>query len=464
MANVIFINPSPKISVGINSATVSPPLGLAYMASALEKDGHTVRIIDAHIGGISPADIIESFPVKPDLIGVSSNIITYNNAVEYARRCHAEHPEIPIVFGGPHPSSVSSKVLADNPFVDSVVIGEGERTIIDICRGLGSVNMYKNIKGVAYRQDGKIVLNDPQPLVENLDDIPRPAYHLLPDLRKYSTRSRIAPAGFILSSRGCSYPCTFCNKNIFGRSWRPHSAQRVIEDIRYLVNDRGVRQIVVLDDNFTFDKKRTVQILEALINEPYKLCINLQNGIRIDQTDEELLKLMKRAGVFKVGFGIETFNKDVQKNIKKIVDLDKAVRLTKAARSLDIVTVGFFILGLPGDNEETMEETIQFMFRMNPHIVNLAICIPFPGTELYLEVKKSGILYEDVDCGIDSGFFGNTVYFSMRSVDKEKILHFFNKAYKKFYMRPSKVLDILSTVKSFDEFRWITRAVSDMLF
>lgn len=368
------------------------------------------------------------------------------------------------MFGGPYPSSLASKILKDNTAVDAVVIGEGEYTVAEIADSLDKKNVFEGIRGVMYRFQGDYISNKSRPLIDNLDEIPFPAYHLLPDLATYRTRSRARPVGYIFSSRGCPFQCSFCNKNIFGARWRPHSVDRVVNDITRLVEEYGVRQIDILDDNFTFDKARTHDILDRLVERHYQLSINLQNGVRIDWMDEELLRKMKQAGVFKIGFGIETANVGIQRGVKKRVDLDKARNLVSTARSLGIVTVGFFIMGLPGDNAKSMKETIDYMIRLDPHMVNTTVCVPFPGTELFETVKREGVFLEDVEHGIDTGFFGGRVFFTVGSMKREEILSYFRKAYRRFYMRPSKVLDVARTIKSFEELKWLLKASRDIVF
>jgi len=463
MAKGVLINPSPKYASGINEATITPPLGLAYLAAFLEKDGHKVQIIDAHISRIKAENIADNLMFSPDFIGISSNVITHKGAVDCAEKLKAVYPDIPILLGGPYGSSLAQKILREMPFVRAVVIGEGERTLAEIAGRLHDKDIFRNIPGVAYRAGGQIVFNEPRGLVENLDDIPSPAYHLLPDVKMYKSRSRGWPVGYIVTSRGCPFQCTFCNRNIFGSRWRPHSVDRVIEEIRYLSDRYGVRQIDVLDDNFTLDRERAREILERLAKDGPRVYINLQNGVRIDRTDEDLLGLMKDAGVFKIGFGIETANDEIRKGIRKGVDLEKAIRLTRVAKSMGMIASGFFMIGLPGDTLETMNETIEFAIKMNPQIANFAMCIPFPGTELFQEVKEEGVFLEDTENGIDQGFFGTKVFYTIGSMNADDIQTQFKSAYRRFYMRPSKVIDILGTVKSVGEFKWLAKAVKDLI-
>jgi radical SAM superfamily enzyme YgiQ (UPF0313 family) len=463
MARVILINPYYREARGTTSmGIITPPLGLAYMASVLLKNSHKVQIIDANLLDIRSERITDNFLFRPDIVGISNSITSYKEAVRCAEKIKPAYPDASVLFGGPHSSALAQTVLERNASVDAVVVGEGENTLKEIADSAGKRNIFEGIKGIAYRDRERIVHNEPRPLIDNIDDIPLPAYHLLPHLTKYRSRSRAWPVGYIITSRGCPSRCTFCCRN-FGTSWRPHSAGRVIGEIRHLIKEYKIRQIDILDDNFTFDIKRAAEILDLLTQEGLGIKVNLQNGVRVDRINEELLLKMKKAGVFKIAFGIESGDPGILKKIKKGVDLDKAVLLVKTARSLGMVTHGYFIIGLPGDTKETIERTIDFSLRMNPHYASFSICTPLPGTEIFDEIKRKGALLEDVEDGIDAGLFSLKVFFRPDNLTPQEVSYLCEKTWKKFYMRPSKILDVLSTTKSLGEFRWLARIAIDIL-
>lgn len=461
MAKIILINPYPKYAKGIDEIIITPPLGCAYLAAVLKKNDHETQIIDANILQIDSNEIRSTFKFKPDLIGISVNIITYKAAIECARYLKSLYQNVPIIFGGPYCSSLRKKILDKIPEVDAIVTGEGEYTFLEMADSLGQKNIFANIKGIIYRDQNEIIDNGYRPLVNDIDNIPFPAYSLLPEPQKYKSRGRGWPVGHIITSRGCVSQCTFCNKDIFGNVWRPHSAERIIEEIYFLVKRYNVKQIDILDDNFTFDINRANKILDALILNKLKLHINLQNGIRLDRTNEDLLIKMKKAGVFKLGFGIETAAPAIQKKIKKKIDLEKAVKFTKIARSLGMVTYGFFILGLPGESAETVKQTVEFSLRMNPHFATFSICIPFPGTEIFKEVKNKNELIEDVENGIDFGFFGNQIFFKSNFNNCQEAVFCFQMAYRRFYLRILKMIDVLLTIRSIGEIKWLMRILKE---
>jgi len=231
MADILLVNPCIANTVGVNNATITPPLGLAYLAAVLEKDGHRAQIIDANILGIPARKISRHLSFRPHLIGISVNIISYQGGLAFARALKSIYPDVPLIFGGAYASSLADGILKRNSFVDAVVCGEGETTIREI--RYNKEYPFLDVDGVVWRDEKRIVRNNPRALISDLDELPFPAYHLLPDLRRYKTRKRGMRAGYVMTSRGCPSPCTFCNSSIFGKIWRPHSVDRVVEEIMF---------------------------------------------------------------------------------------------------------------------------------------------------------------------------------------------------------------------------------------
>ncbi len=188
---------------------------------------------------------------------------------------------MPIILGGAYASLMALSILKKNLFVDAVICGEGEATFWEM--HYSQRYHFIDVDGVVWRDDDKIICNKPRALIGNLDELPLPAYHLLPDLRFYRTRKRGVRVGYVMTSRGCPTRCTFCNDSIFGKTWRSHSAERVVDEIMHQVHNFDIQQIDILDDNFTFDMERAKEILLRLERSPRKLHINLQNGVRIDK-------------------------------------------------------------------------------------------------------------------------------------------------------------------------------------
>ncbi len=462
MAHFVLVNPSTRDSKGATSLALTiPPIGLAYLAAAIEPRGHSAQIIDANRGGISPGKTAAYVSRKPDVIGITANILTIKIAVVYAEALKAAYPQAQVLFGGPQVSVMGQVLLERYSVVDALVLGEGEATIAELAERVGQQDMYAGVPGVIFRIGSQIVNNGPRPLIADIDLISRPAYHLLPHLSSYRTRSRAYPVGYVFTSRGCPAACTFCYRN-FGTKWRARSPENIIEEIVFLREEYGIRQLDILDDNFSFDVDRAHRILEMIIAKRWNIKINLQIGVRIHSLNRDLLNTMKRAGVFKFGFGIESGDEAMLKRIKKGLDLDRAIEIVRMARSLGMVTHGYFIIGFPGDSPETMQRTIDFAKRLDPHYASFSICTPLPGTEMYNDIARHGVFLEDVSEGIDEGLFALKVFFQYGDTKPGQVAQYCERAWKEFYSRPRKIIDVLTTIRSRGEFLWLMRVIADM--
>ena len=234
-------------------------------------------------------------------------------------------------------------------------MGEGEEAVVRMMKNLaaGRPAFDPQVSGAAWRDpDTGEMQRNAVVRIEDIDRLPFPAYHLLPPLKAYKSRSRKRPVAAIVTSRGCAYECIFCSKNVFQRRVTFRSADNVLAEVDHLVRDFGVRQIDILDDNFAQKKSRMVEILDGLIERDYGLAINPQNGIRSEIIDEPLLEKMKRAGFYKLAFGVESADPDVLRTCRKRLDLDRLEQVVTMAKKMGFVVYGFFIIGLPGETEE----------------------------------------------------------------------------------------------------------------
>jgi len=456
---IALINPSPIDTTGINEATIYPPIGLAYLASSLREAGfNDVSIIDANILKIDNKKVLEALKkLSPGVVGVHLNVILGRSGVELCKMIKKKL-NCTLVVGGPLTSSSPHRIL-ELSGADVAVIGEGEHTIVDICLGKN----YEDIKGIALINNGKLVMNDPRPLIDDLDTIPLPAYDLLPPLKLYKSRARKKPVGVIMTSRGCPYQCTFCNASVFGKRFRSRSPENVMKEINLLINDYHIKQLDVLDDNFTLDIERAEKILDLIISSKKKIKINLQNGVRADKVNEHIINKMKLAGVFKAGIGIESGDLETLKMIKKSLSLNKVKEAIKMFRKKGIITVGFFILGFPNETKETIEKTINFALEANPTIASFCLLLPFPGTEIHKELKEMNALKDENLLFYDSGFYADKLYHRTHGLTEEELLNYQNVAYKKFNFRPRKILETITTIRSPGELVWIMKAALPLL-
>ncbi len=450
---VILVNPSVQYAKEVNEATAYPPIGLAYIASFLESKGISCKIIDANLLRLNNKDILKRLiQLNPDLVGITTNIVTVKESMQLSRQIKA-NLQAKVAIGGPYASSLPEKALKDSQ-ADCIVLGEGERTFCNLIKHDFDL---KNTNGVAYFENNNTIkINPREDPIKNLDELTFPAYHLLPPLKLYKSRSRKSPVAPILTSRGCPYQCIYCNKNIFGSLLRKRSPENIIAEIEMLVKKYGVKQIDVLDDNFTFDNQWAETVLDLIIRRKFNLTISFPNGVRADSLTKELVHKMKLAGTYRCAVGVESGDKEILKNIKKNLDLDKVKQAIKWFRQEGISVSAFFMLGLPGDTPASMKKTIDFAIEANPQIANFAITVPLPGTELYDMLKSKGLITKPVEEGLSTGYYTiGEGYYEFEGLTREQVLKYQRMAYRNFYFRASKILEILTSIKTIDEFKWL---------
>jgi radical SAM superfamily enzyme YgiQ (UPF0313 family) len=287
----------------------------------------------------------------------------------------------------------------------------------------------------------------------DLDRLPFPAYHRLPPLKTYKSRCRKRPFAAIITSRGCAYNCIFCSKDIFQRKVAFRSSASVLAEIEYLVKNFGIRGLDILDDNFAQNRIRMEEILEGLIQRNYGLSINLQSGIRSEIIDEDLLSLMKKAGIYKLGFGIESADPEVLKICRKKLDLRKLEKVVNLSKKMGFLVYGFFIIGLPGETEKSFRTTLDLAYRLKLDVANFCMAVPFLGTELFRMVQEKGRLLIDTSGNIDTGFYGGKVFFEYDNSRQEDILRRYQIAYKEFYSFRKK-LQLFLSIRSLPELIW----------
>ncbi|MBN1400132.1 MAG: radical SAM protein [Anaerolineae bacterium] len=378
---------SPKWNQMVNSY---PPLGLGYLAAALEADGHQVAIFDLGLEPNTPLedDVARVAAFAPDLVGMTAMTNNYHSADAFMDMVRSQIG-CPIVLGGPH-ATVFPQRLASDPKIDYLVYGEGEQTLQELVRALAaedlqpSVTTLRGISGLCYARDGELICNPPRPLIEDLDSLPLPARHLF-ELDRYPL---YAPNGermvTLLSSRGCPYNCSYCFKGIVGRTYRQRSPESVLEEIRLLMREYGYRNFYFIDDLFTLDRRRLRAITTQIIEEG--LDIRWQCLARVDRVTPELLDLMYRSGCRELHYGIESGNPEILASLGKGITLDQVRQAVKWTADVGILAKGYFMLGLPKDTDETMEQTIRFATELELDQAMFSLTTPFPGTRLWDEL------------------------------------------------------------------------------
>jgi anaerobic magnesium-protoporphyrin IX monomethyl ester cyclase len=404
-----------------------PPLGLAIVAASAEKEGFAVKILDLPAEGLWLDDFKNYLrQEKFDWIGFTATTLVIKNALALAQIAKAECPQAQVVFGGVHASIFPAEVLAQE-YVDYVITGEGEHSLVDLLRGRDR----QEIGGLYYKENGVVKNNPPAPLIPDLDQLPYPAYHLLP-MKKYHPALggyKRLPAISMLTSRGCPGICTFCYKQMFGSKTRYRSAPSLVSEIEYLIAHHGIREIVFYDDTFTVHKDNVRKFCELLISKKINLTWSCMS--RIDCIDENLLILMKQAGCHQICYGVESADEQVLKNIKKNISLAKVEKVCQATKKAGIDLRLAFMLGNPGDTEASMNRTIDLALRLKPDLVQFNITTPYPGTEMFNWAKAHKYLityhWEDYDL--------SRAVMDLPEAPAALVEKYYKLAYRRFYFR-----------------------------
>lgn len=411
-----------------------PPLGLAYVAAALEKAAFQAEILDNYLLK-KPIDHVklEIKRLTPEIVGITCSSLTYQRCIETAKAVKEVLPTCKVVVGGPHPSYMPDSML-QHPEIDYVVLGEGERAIVELATHIAKGeddSAAATIPGIAYRHEGKMTKTAPR-FISDLDQIPYPARHLLP-MHLYDRKIEflsVRPVDTMNIIRGCPYNCAFCEiKKLWGQTCRAFSPLRVVEEIDHLVNKYGSKGIYFVGDNFTIQKKRTVEICELI--KKYRLDIEWVCDTRVDLISRELLKEMKDAGCRTIWFGVESGSPRILRKINKDITLQQAVHAFKLCKEEGIQIACSFMLGIPGETAKDMKATLKFAKKLDPDWCQFNIFIAVPGSGLYEEIMRSG-LYDRVEDFL--------VYVKTEDFNYESLLEAQRRFHIKFNRSPKRIL------------------------
>lgn len=425
------------------------PLGVMMVAALARQRGHgDVHVLDMKVEGWTPEQCIEELvKLAPDVVGLSA--MTYEAGCMHAlaKLVRARLPKTVVVCGGPHPSVAASDVMADAA-VDIVVRGEGEVTFADVLDGVAAGRTdWSGCEGLSWRKpDGEVVHEPDRAPPRDLDLLPFPAWDLV-DHRKYHK----VPRGGVIyahkefatmfSSRACPWRCTYCH-NSYGKTFRERSAENVLAEMELLVTQYGVKEFVFMDDIFNFRPERAKKIAQGIIDKRWKIKLTFPNGFRGDILDEELVVLLKRAGMYRCMIAVESAVPRIQKVMKKNLKIDKVRHIVDFVAKQGVMVHGAFMLGFPTETEAEMQETIDWAASSSFHTAAFFRVIPFKGTELFKEVEQAG--YE-----LPSDWSTYEPYQSkinLSAVGEERILELRKAAYRRFYLNPRRLLRIFNLI------------------
>lgn len=432
---VLFIQPPAVLEGDLMNHIKYPPLGITSIAGYIRSKDYIVDLYDAYsLNGTVKTIIDRTNSFKADVIAISSTTALINNTFKIAEAIKEYDKKIKVVVGGSHATADPTHCLS-NKNVDVALIGEGEISFHRTLQAFEHCKKLDKIEGIAYKNSkGKIITSKPS-LIKNIDELPFPAYDLLPlDEYKnpYSTRK---PFTSMCRTRGCSYVCTYCEiPQIYKKTFRIQSPERTIKEIDYLVNNFGIKEIAFKDPIFTLDRKNVMDFCDLLIKKNYDLIWSANS--RVDNITQEMCFKMREAGCVSLTFGLESGDQEILNNLKKHATLEQARQAINYAKKAKIKIVANFMVGNPGETKESINKTIEFMKEIDPDYVNIAFTTALPGTELWDQAEENNwIKYKDY-----SSVHYEDIQMNATNISDEELRKLLNKIYRKFYFRPRYIL------------------------
>lgn len=419
---------------------VLPPLGLAYLASALENAGYSVRIIDAFAEGLSMEETFRRLEDRCRVVGFYCHTQNVPAIIHLARRLKAARRPPHVVVGGPHATALPSECLETNDAIDCVVFGEGDLTVTELVERLLAGKDLAGVKGIYYRRDGRVAANPAREQVKDLDSLPMPAWHLLP-MRRYRSfvEAEARRIIHIMGSRGCFNDCNYCHSTkMWGPTVRWHSAGRILREIDHLRANYGIEFFQFFDDVFTLDKNRVKVLMDEFRRRGLRnrwIC-----STRIDLLNEEIVRDLRHGGVHHVAIGIETVNDRLLKVINKNVTKQQTLETMALCAKHGLRVLGMFILGLPGETAEEALETIDFVRRTPFHFAVFSFLTVYPGTNFWHMLKDSPYLQKDYS---KYNLSQNFTYVEPGRSQKE-LQDLMRRAYMTFFFKPRTLLTWLA--------------------
>ncbi len=411
-------------------ANRSAPIGILSIAAFLMKKGMEVDILNC-TGPVKLTGTEETISrvraFRPEMIGFTSTTSSFPDAYRQAEAIKNADPSIRIIFGGVHVSALRGSILDNFPCIDYVITGEGEKAMAELASGAS----LDSIQGLVYRNGSGIKDNGVRTDLCDLDSLPFPAYNMLdgfpktlqPPLFNYPK----APSASIISSRGCPYQCSYCDRSVFRRSFRFNSAEYLYEHMAFLKKDFKVRHIFFYDDLFTFNRKRVEEFCGLLRKKPLHMTFNC--AVRVGHADDALLQTLKAAGGWMVSIGMESGDQELLDRHKAKVTLNQIRDTVRRIQKNGMRVKGLFMMGLPGETEQTIKRTTDFIEELRLDDMNMTKFTPFPGSPAYKTIHEEGFFdekWELMNCM-------NFVFVPKGIESKEKMEKLHRQAIKRFY-------------------------------
>lgn len=384
--HVTLVNPPSPMGAPVS---LFIPLGIGYLSAVLEKNQYDVNVIDCQAHRYTnkqlEAKLVKS---QPDIVGVTSSTLTYKPVLEIVKTAKKALPNCLIILGGPHVTVLDEQTLMEAPEADIIVRGEGEQTILELVDSAtkASLKNIQEINGITFRKNGKIVRTEDRDFIQNLDELPHPAYRHF-HLSRYELSGKTYLP--IITSRGCPFQCTFClASKMCGKKFRTRNPKKVVDELEWLRDTNGAEVIAFYDDTFTFDIARAYEICTEMKKRKFDLPWDCRT--RVDRINPEILAKMREANCQLIHFGVESGTQKMLNTMKKGTTVEQNAKGIKMAKDAEISVAISVVVGYPGETVDMLEQTLDFIWKTEPDYVYVCQAIPYPGTELYDRLLELG--------------------------------------------------------------------------
>jgi len=443
----------PSILPGVVEASRGsfPPLGILYLAAAVKQlPGIEVLAVDAPTQNLTADQIADQvLREKIDVVGISILSFHLLDAIELAQKIKRQSPQTLTIAGGPHPHIYPAETLGLGMF-DFVALGEGEEIFPAFLSGLARGELEPMVPGIISRsQMAKADLTFCS--IADLDRLPFPARALLPLQKYFSVLSPLRPSTTAISSRGCPYRCIFCDRPHLGKKFRPRSAPNVVAEME-LCLELGIRELIFYDDNFTTSRERALEIAELILERRFKIAWDIR--ARVGDLKPADYQILRRAGLARIHFGVESGDPELLESLLKKITIAQAREAFRAANSAGIETLAYFMLGLPGENLDTLNRTLALGRELKPDYLHFSLLMLFPATPVYALALEKGLikrdLWQEFAKNPQPGF-APPIW--EEKLGREELVSALHRAYRKFYLRPGYVVSRLARIRSWPGFK-----------
>jgi len=456
---ILLINP-PRLNeiIGNNHSIIeeergyNPPLGLLYIAAFMkEHTKHNVSVIDSQVGNLDYSSLkARVVSIQPDIVGITAMTMTMVDVINTAKIVKEINNTIKVVLGGPHVNLFPDETIKLKN-VDYLVLGEGEAVFVDFINAVDNKTKLEEIPGLVFENNGKIINTGQRPMISDLDKLPFPARHLVPYKKYTSLLSKGSVVTTIFTSRGCPFKCSFCSRPHLGKIFRARSSVNVVDELEACTK-LGIYEFLIYDDTFTVNRGRVIDICNEIIRR--KLNIGWDIRARVDTVDEEVIVHLKKAGCQGIHYGVEAGTDKILRILNKGITISQVREIFNLTRKYRIPILAYFMIGIPEETLEDIYQTFKVMKDLNPDYVHITILTPFPGTNIYFDGLRNGVIKKDYwkefAKNPTSGFVPPhwAEFFTL-----EELKIFLAKGYKSFYFRPAYIFKRICALRSFGEFR-----------